>query len=477
MTHHDDPFDELAGMFMTAGPATETPSRSAVAEAPPRARTELLVVGHLPVRAALWLAPYADAAAREVGPVGLVRLDGDEPMMQLFAEVGAAPPELPADSGRSLREAMLALRGQVRKWIVRPSSRTSVTELLGFAADRVVVLTGADQVAVVNTYELVKALHETARAEGLPRPELAVAVIGSSAEDGRAVADRIGRVTEERLGIELAFDRALPRMDASPRGTPLRAFPGPQPPSLADVRAWATGGGRPSERREKPAATPEPGTDGFATAPPTATSTPQRPDATIAPAAPSAVPPIAEPAAAPTAPVAPTAATPASPFPEPIEGTTPRRVIRMAPRAEAEIEPKAPVADSEPNEAGRPIALSAHVAGLRSLRPRCPGRERVELALDGEGRLHLLARVDELRAVRFVETWARAHRELIEMASPGERFGPPRDATVHLFTDAPRAVRDLVGAGLHLHLLAPVDAGGTRAWYHAELDRPEDATR
>ena len=46
--------------------------------------SELLLVGNLPVRAGVWLAPYADAVARTSGPTALLRLDDDAPVLQVL---------------------------------------------------------------------------------------------------------------------------------------------------------------------------------------------------------------------------------------------------------------------------------------------------------------------------------------------------------------------------------------------------------
>jgi hypothetical protein len=85
MADRADPFDELASMFLTDIPAE---SDAAQEDAPPavdhRAMIEIMLVGHLPVRAGLWLTPYADALARKQGPTALIRLDGDEPMIQVL---------------------------------------------------------------------------------------------------------------------------------------------------------------------------------------------------------------------------------------------------------------------------------------------------------------------------------------------------------------------------------------------------------
>jgi hypothetical protein len=110
------------------------------------------------------------------------------------------------------------------------------------------------------------------------------------------------------------------------------------------------------------------------------------------------------------------------------------------------------------------------VPGLRSIRPRCPGHERIELALDDHGWIHLLGRDDALREMKIVETWAEAHRELLAMACPGETIDPRARTVCHLFTDDAVRVSDLYGANVRLHLLAPVVVDGREGWFAAPLN-------
>ena len=158
MTRSADPYDELAAMFLTTderGAHADTEGGPTDAGAsPPPPTTEVLVIGHLPVRASLWLAPYADAVARDAGVTALVRLDGDEPMIQLLTGRGTAPPT-PTNS-RNLREAILQLGPTVARWIIRPSSRASMADVAEAGADAVTILSSADQVAIVNAYQIVK---------------------------------------------------------------------------------------------------------------------------------------------------------------------------------------------------------------------------------------------------------------------------------------------------------------------------------
>ena len=62
MTQTMDTFDELSAIFLTEDEDAPAPEPMSPAQ------LELILVGHLPVRAGLWLTPYADASARQRGP-------------------------------------------------------------------------------------------------------------------------------------------------------------------------------------------------------------------------------------------------------------------------------------------------------------------------------------------------------------------------------------------------------------------------
>jgi hypothetical protein len=119
-----DPFEELARLFLTE------PDGQAVSEANGRrpadgpggpdgtaaraADVELIVVGSLPVRAVLWMVPYADAIARSVGPTGLIRLDDEAATLQVVR----GGPDLAMRRWPSLGEAIADLGGRIRRWVI-----------------------------------------------------------------------------------------------------------------------------------------------------------------------------------------------------------------------------------------------------------------------------------------------------------------------------------------------------------------------
>ncbi|MHC4273568.1 MAG: hypothetical protein ACYSUR_07850, partial [Planctomycetota bacterium] len=86
------------------------------------------------------------------------------------------------------------------------------------------------------------------------------------------------------------------------------------------------------------------------------------------------------------------------------------------------------------------------------------------------GRLHVIARHEQLRELHIVEAWARAHRELIARACPEHWIDPAAGTVCHVFTDEPAAVADLHGSALRLHVLAPVFVDGRQGWYAAPLN-------
>jgi hypothetical protein len=116
--------------------------------------------------------------------------------------------------------------------------------------------------------------------------------------------------------------------------------------------------------------------------------------------------------------------------------------------------------------------LSSFIKGLSPLPVRPPGHERVELAVDSAGTLHLLARETELRAMPVVASWAKAHAEILALACREQVINPAREAVCHVFTGEPAALADLHNSGLHLHILAPVSIDGKTGWYCAPLNKP-----
>jgi hypothetical protein len=460
-----DAFDELAALFLTH------PERTAEhGTPPPQRQVEVLVVGHLPVRGSLWIGPYADAIARERGPTALLRLNEDEPSIELFR---AASPRTEVADGDVLN-AIDRLTQRIATWIIRPPSPQSAPAETGGtatanawqAADRVTILTGADEAATVSLYQMLKECAESTRSAGRSMPCVQLGVVGCERERAMELVQRINRTASAFLNVQVALAACLPYMDAGIRSNGYHRFSAADAPSLLDVLGRLRSPMRPSTHSTDPrngqARTESPldernwsdtscialaaaaeeeldrfGTSAFAAHPPSprengaGVDTQHAASASVVPAkvSPKPTPPMME-----------------------LPVTAPGRA--GVPRLDE----------------GDPLPLVQHVAGLTALPFRCPDCPTIELAVDPDRRIHALGRETELRRMHTVAAWLRRHHDLLVRACPGVALDGG-GCIQHLFTDTPASLADLHGSDLRLHVLAPVRIGGQTAWYTAPLSK------
>ncbi len=401
MTDHVDPFEELAALFLTE-------SEPVALRGPVSCTVELIVVGSLPVRAALWLVPYADAIAREAGPTALVRLDQEQPTIQLLR----APPEVAARRWPTLASAIADLGRHVGTWLIRPAYGVTQRDMVDASTDRITVLSSVNDTAIVKAYQEIKLL-AAATGPGASAPRLGVAVLGSSLETAERFHRHLGDTTSSFLNCGLSLVACVPRMDATTRAAPCMTFPEDPYPTLETLMMWL--------REAAPASAGEP-----------------------APQAPAPMPAMND------------------------HGSSPPS-IRLSPRPRVELEPK-PDETREPHVAGGPLPLVGYLDDVAPLDVRCPGHEELELAVDEAGQLQVVAHEQDMRALHVVAAWAALHAELISKACPGQGLDAEAPPVLHVFTDRPAGIDDLHGSNLRLHLLAPVMVEGRRGWYHARLN-------
>ena len=502
MTRTFDPFDELAAMFLTVPPGSEvlpaphhhlptptrppphTPALKLAAEPAPARKAirapsiaaELLIVGHLPVRAGLWLTPYADGLARELGSIALLRLDGDEPALQLLRASTDAP-SLTLDG--VLEEAISDLAATTDMWVVRPSTASQPSDLVRCGAGRITILSSADEAAIVAAYQSIKDLAQAAEQSQVSLPSIGMAIVGVDHANAAAVIERLNRTTISFLGVEVKLVLAMPRMDAGVKSTRYVSFAGHAPPALGEVMNWI------DQARSKSATVQErPAVAGqlYKERSELELLDAERILRSPAPAAPRPAPAMPEVPAAPlTAPIPSfQARTPQAPAPEfiprptaaPPDAASPSPVppIKLQPKPSVLMEPKQPSRAVEPDDRGKPIPLAKYVKGLTPLPIRSPGHERVEIAIDAAGQMHLLAREHAMRELRIVESWAFAHREIIAMACPQHAFNRVGKTICHIFSAEPASLADLHGTDYCLHVLAPVEVNGQTGWYAAPLN-------
>ncbi len=113
---------------------------------------------------------------------------------------------------------------------------------------------------------------------------------------------------------------------------------------------------------------------------------------------------------------------------------------------------------------------SSHIEGLLSISPRCPEYDHIELGVDGDGRLHVLAQAKEFRDASIVVSWVVRHHTLLSMACGGLQLDTSSSPEQHLFTDDAVSVADLHGSGVRLHLLTEVEVEGNKGVYCTPLN-------
>jgi len=480
MSEPSDPIDEVTSMFLTHANAVAAPEAET-------AVLELLIMGHLPVRAHVWLPPYASEIAREVGPTALIRLDSSEPGLLIVGGDDFVPS---AELFRNVREAILGVGAHIRTWLVSLPVQAGYDRVLRAQPERITILSGADDLAVTEAYRLLKALDAASQVAATELPRLGLAVMGAGRDEAADAARRINGIATELLGTPVPLVACVPKIDAPPPSTGWYQFPGIAQPELDDISIWiretrprpagaaspAASGAPPvtdslSAAVEKSAAgmavadereVPVPVVEREVMLPPTRRRASAEPgqalDFSQTPLSTTSVPPVTKPPGRVAAPQA--------------EADGPPEPVKLAPKAATGVEAKPPATPPAPGVEREPPALARYVSELAPLPARCPGHDAIELAVDRDGMVHLLGREPTLREMHHVASWVRRHRGLLAQACPDQVFADEMKVVWHLFTDDPLRVTDLYESGLHLHLLVPVDVEGRKGWYAAPLNRP-----
>jgi len=154
---------------------------------------EAIVLGHLPGVAAPWASQYAAALAQSLHePVGMVRLTEGELSVEMVGQTD--------DSLRtsSIDQAIQSVRSRCQRFVIRSDAddEAALTSLRG--VDRVTILTGANEAAVVAAYRTIKLLCAERPATDSPML-LSVAFMGADADE---TARALSRLTRAVAGIE-----------------------------------------------------------------------------------------------------------------------------------------------------------------------------------------------------------------------------------------------------------------------------------
>lgn len=175
---------------------------------------EMVVLGHLPVRASLWVRQYACQSARKRSEtVALLRTAGDSIALDLIT--GGERSEIePIDD---IADAMTVAKAAASRVIVRVDETAEPELLEREGVDEVTILTGADEAAVVASYRLIKSLVSTLenRLDPDASPVLRVAVMGGAGEDIKAACAKIERACRAFLERPIEILDASGRIDAT----------------------------------------------------------------------------------------------------------------------------------------------------------------------------------------------------------------------------------------------------------------------
>jgi len=404
-------------------------------------RRTLVLVGNLPVMNGLWLSQYADREARENGPSCLVRLSADNVQIELFRAGSRRPSVRPQ---ARYEEAIRTLAPVVSQWMIVPKSGDPVEIPEG--TDDIVVLTGADQTAILAAYRLLKAAHEAADRLGGTKPAISVAVLGADNAETAHVAARIGEAASHSLAVNIPVRGGLQRVapaESSFRGT----FDDPSP-SLAHIAALvaevstATRGAsaepeaaplRFTPRVERKAPSPIPfraemppapprggrGTEPVRTAPPTRATLEASREV------------LAEASAALREASAATAGATRAPY-----------------TASAVVGPSVVPPVARIVEGGLPESLAPFVDGLVRIDHLAPRCERIEFAVGADGRLHLVCRIADLRMLERARAWLRENGGLFRRAFP--EIASVEDPAVDVFVEDLRDLEQIDGATIRV---------------------------
>ena len=366
---------------------------------PIRSSVDLLLLGHLPVQGGLWLIPYAGRESS--GGIGaLIRMHDDTVDLAIVGDI-----DVDISQCNSLEDAFEILGAKVRNWMVQPPSDADSTALLHCDADRITLLSGADQAAVVGAYRLLKGL-VVASGNIEATPTMNLVIVGTEERAAQDAANRIVQTAHHQLGVQLSVSQPLPAMGSTSRVASQGSFP--RTSGVVDILTRI----RAASQR-----TPEP-------------QKMQDVEQTIP--------------------------------------LTPRPVVHID---EPVIEE--PVIETPPmvtQEKRKKQTFASYVEGLIGIKPRCPEHEEVELAIDTDGKLHVLADAEDFRDATIVSGWAMRHRELITMACGAMEIDTSHTPQQHVFTDNALLVADLHGTDLALHLLTEVEVDGHTGWFCTPLN-------
>ena len=422
----DDGYREInfASMLNPKKPAIEdAKGRKAVAHS--GMPIEVIVLGHLPVRATLWARQYACSLAREQDEtVALIRAASGSTSIDLIT--GHDAPSVSASA--QLDGAFDTVSTQADRVILRVEGTWEPELLDRHEVDQITILTGADEAAIVASYRLIKTLDATlsARDTKAPAPMLRLAIMGAHTDVAQDACEKLQNAVKTFIKRPIEIVVGSGRIDATGTTNLYRD-------SVAH-RASEIFQGLVDASTRRQGVEPHPAIE----------SDHQVADETSVP---HESPPEASEASElrvefPTTPVViPSTRTPnTARSPRPVESDAP--TIRDG--------------------------LCALVPGLRPIESRCPKAIGVEMAIDDDGHVHLLVSdmdtSDAMNRLLAAQSWVRDNLGLLlraepMMTMPTSARDEDTDAKMHLISANPRSVHEIYDTPVRVYALARVKIG------------------
>ncbi|MBL0871318.1 MAG: hypothetical protein IBJ18_12160 [Phycisphaerales bacterium] len=489
--HHHDQHTDLAEHNE---PRDHQPDPLSSTEASPTPQIEVILQAPLPGLASSWVQPHARASASTQGQLTLVRAGRSSCRVdRLHIRASSPSRPQPTTPHTDLRQALHSARSATSRTVIAPSEGDEHAILLSPACTHITLICGCDQSSIVGAYRRLKRLAELFTSTNNntsttpSTPEIRILFVGSDEHTAKAAFARLSDAAGSFLRMPLAMLAPVHRL--SPAGNVLAdtLYDGPlsieltealpilaantptqPPPTPARPRAITP----PISPRTRRLLTDEElaGLIEFIPSTPSSSSSSNSANNTHSSLRDDTTPILDAAAEAIHAEfdldfdVEDTAdldQPPASPSSQPITD----RANKPAPASSPAASFAAPSTSPAPA-----TNLAALIAGLSPLQARCPFTPAVQLALDTQGRLHLLSSEPLPQAVSDLEVasaWATAHRDLLALTPGCQALTTSSTAATpplrHWFTPDAKAAKHMLDANLRVHLLLTITTPGLHA--------------
>ncbi len=170
---------------------------------------EAVLLGHLPVRASLWVRQYACSTARRRGEVvALIRAAAGSTSVDLISGTQTIDSAVCG----SLHQALARVNTIADRVILRVDETTEPELLDREEINEITILTGADEAAIVASYRLIKTITSVWDSDELhTTPHVRLAVMGAT---GQQVADASAKLSR---AVDAFLDRPIEIIDAAGR--------------------------------------------------------------------------------------------------------------------------------------------------------------------------------------------------------------------------------------------------------------------